>query len=196
MKETASDQALPKTGWGTLQWWPTLAGIGFAAFVALDMFRGEEDGVDLAPIVAASGLVYLAAAALGKPSIAWLAFFVSVAVITAAKIGLIGFDGTWLLLGLAGLLAVYGVFRRTRGSTNGLPLQAIAMVVFGAIAAIALLVNREVGAYLVAAGLLGHAAWDVYHHRFNKVVVRSMAEFCFVLDTLLAVAIIFVTISS
>jgi hypothetical protein len=28
-----------------------------------------------------------------------------------------------------------------------------------------------------------------YHHRVNKVVTRSMAEFCCVLDTLLAVVI-------
>ena len=51
-------------------------------------------------------------------------------------------------------------------------------------AAIAIIVDTEAGAYLVSAGLLGHAAWDVYHHRLNKVVVRSMAEFCCILDTL------------
>jgi hypothetical protein len=45
-----------------------------------------------------------------------------------------------------------------------------------------------------AAGLLGHAAWDVYDHRANKVAVRSLAEFCFVLDTLLAVAIVIVAV--
>jgi hypothetical protein len=46
----------------------------------------------------------------------------------------------------------------------------------------------------VAAGLLGHTAWDAYHHRTNRVVVRSMAEFCLVLDTALAVAIVIVTV--
>ena len=45
----------------------------------------------------------------------------------------------------------------------------------------------------LAAGLFLHAAWDVYHHWTEKVVVRSMAEFCFVLDTLLALAIVIVT---
>jgi hypothetical protein len=63
-----------------------------------------------------------------------------------------------------------------------------------AIAAIALHVNEVIGAYLVATGLLAHAGWDAYHHWFNKVVVRSMAEFCFVLDVLLAVAIVIVTV--
>jgi hypothetical protein len=44
------------------------------------------------------------------------------------------------------------------------------------------------------AGLLGHAAWDVHHHRTNRVVLRSLAEFCLVLDTALAVAIVIVTV--
>ncbi|RIQ13601.1 hypothetical protein [Jiangella rhizosphaerae] len=47
----------------------------------------------------------------------------------------------------------------------------------------------------LAAGLLGHAAWDVWHHRTNRVVTRSLAEFCVVLDTLLAAAMIVVAIS-
>ncbi|HKO85266.1 MAG TPA: hypothetical protein VJ140_12080, partial [Actinomycetota bacterium] len=55
-------------------------------------------------------------------------------------------------------------------------------------------ITSELGAYLVAAGLLGHAAWDVYHHRTNRVVVRLLAEFCLVLDTALAVAIVIVTV--
>ena len=46
----------------------------------------------------------------------------------------------------------------------------------------------------MAAGLLGHAAWDAYHHRTNRVVVRSLAGFCLVLDTALAVAIVSVTV--
>ena len=65
---------------------------------------------------------------------------------------------------------------------------------FGAAAGAALVVNPELGAYLVAAGLLGHAAWDAYHHRVNRVVVRSMAEFCLVLDTALAATIVTVTV--
>jgi hypothetical protein len=180
----------------SVQWWPTLAGIAFAVFVALDLFRGEETGVDLAPIVAASGLVYLGAAALEKPSTAWPLFVVTVIVITAARLGAINFDPTWILLGIAVLLFAYGLRRGATRTEGGLPLQSIAMVAFGGTAAIALMVNEVVGAYLVAAGLLARAAWDAYHHWTGKVVVRSMAEFCFVLDVLLAVFIVIVTIGS
>ena len=77
--------------------------------------------------------------------------------------------------------------------TDGLPLQTIAMVVFAAVAAISLYLNETAGAYLVAAGLFAHAAWDVYHYWANKVVPRSMAEFCCVLDVSLAAAIVIVT---
>lgn len=181
-------------GWRSLQWWPSAAGIAFAAFVALDLFGGQEQGPDLAPVVAASGLVYLAAAALHKPSAAWPVFFVSVLVITAAKLGWIGVDATWPLFAIAALFAAYGLLRTARRSPGGLPLQAAAMLAFGAVAGVAIYVNEIVGAFMVAGGLLAHAAWDAYHHQANKVVSRSMAEFCFVLDTALAVAIIIVTV--
>jgi hypothetical protein len=163
-------------------------------FVALDLFRGEERGHELASIVAASGLVYLGAAALNQPRVAWLVFLGSVVVITAAKIGLIGVDATWPLLGVAGLFFGYGVLRGVTRPAGGLPLQTIAMVALGIVAGAALFVDEVVGAYLVAAGLLAHAAWDAYHHAANRVVPRSMAEFCCVLDVVLAVAIVVATV--
>lgn len=177
-----------------MQWWPSLAGVGFAAFVAFDLFRDNQNGADFAPIVAASGLVYLAAAALGKPSAAWPLFFLSVLVITAAEIGWIQFDPTWGLIGLAAAFFGYGLWRGMVRRRAELPLQTIAMAGFGTVSAVALAVNGPAGAYLVAAGLLAHAAWDIHHHRAERAVSRSLAEFCFVLDTLLATAIIVATV--
>ena len=49
--------------------------------------------------------------------------------------------------------------------------------------------------FIVAAGLLGHAFWDAYHHHVDRVVMRSMAEVCGVLDTLLAIVVIAVTLT-
>ena len=187
-------EALPAKGW--LHRWPILAAIGLTALMAY----GLSDGSELAPIVAASALVYLGAAALRKPAMAWPVFFGASAILTVAKVLLAGETGaaadapTWVLLGVAVLVLIYGLLRGAARPPEGLPLQAIAMAAFGTIAAIAVLVNDTLGGYLVAAGLFGHAAWDVYHHRINKVVVRSMAEFCFVLDTLLAVIIVIVTV--
>lgn len=185
-----------RAGWRALKGWPSLAGVAFAAFVAMDLLRERETGAELAPVVAASGLVYLAAAALNKPAVAWPVFLLTVLVITAAKLGVLAVDATWILLGIAALLFVVGLVRSPSQPRSGLPLQALAMLAFGAIAGAALFAGQVAGAYLVAAGLLLHAAWDVYHHRAEKVVVRSMAEFCFVLDTVLALTIVVVTLRS
>ena len=54
----------------------------------------------------------------------------------------------------------------------------------------ALYVAPELGAYLVALALLGHAAWDAYHYLRDRVVTRSYAEFCGIADLLLGAAIL------
>ena len=170
--------------------WPTLAGLGFAALIAFDLMSG----VDLAPVLAASAAVYLGAAALQRPAAAWPLFFATGAVITVARLLDDRLKPTWVILAGAVALGIYGLLGGAARPGYGLPLQTLALLGFGAAAGAALVVNPELGAYLVAAGLLGHAAWDAYHHRVNRVVVRSMAEFCLVLDTALAVAIVIVTV--
>jgi hypothetical protein len=170
--------------------WPSLAGLGFAALVAFDL----ASGVELAPVLAASAAVYLGAAALQRPAAAWPLFFVTVALITVARVLDDRFEPTWGILAGAVALLAYGLLRGAGRPGHGLPLQTLGLLGFGAAAAAALVITPELGAYLVAAGLLGHAAWDLHHHRTNRVVVRSLAEFCLVLDTALAVAIVVVTV--
>jgi hypothetical protein len=99
---------------------------------------------------------------------------------------------TWVFVGLAVLFAGCGLARGASRPRSGLPLQALAMVVVSAIAVTTLLIDETAGGILVAVGLLGHAAWDVYHHHVNRVVVRSLAEFCFVIDTPVAVVMLIV----
>jgi hypothetical protein len=172
--------------------WPAVFGLAFAAFVAWDLASGAE----LAPILTASGLVYLGAAALQRRGAAWPLFALTFVVIGAARFTPWEEASTWVLLALAVLFAAYGLLRGAAHPAEGLPLQAIGMAVFGGAAAVVLLVGGDVGAYLVAAGLLGHAAWDAHHHRTERVVARSLAEFCFVLDTLIAVAMVAVALQS
>src|ERR687897_768618 len=76
-----------------------------------------------------------------------------------------------------------------RGRPGGLTLQAAGVLAFGSTALAALFVAPELGAYLVAFALLGHAAWDAYHYLRDRVVARSYAEFCGVLDLLVGAAI-------
>jgi hypothetical protein len=170
--------------------WPTLAGLGFAALIAVDLMSG----VELAPVLAASAAVYLGAAALRRPAAAWPLFFATAAVITIARLLEDRFEPTWVILAGAVALLIYGLLRGAGRPGYGLPLQTLGLLGFGAAAGAALVITPELGAYLVAAGLLGHAAWDVHHHRTNRVVLRSLAEFCLVLDAALAVAIVIVTV--
>jgi hypothetical protein len=168
--------------------WPALAGIAFAVLVTL----GTASAVDQAPVLAAAALVYIGSAALQRPGAAWPLFFGSVVVITAARF--LGFDATLAVLGCGVALGLHGLLRGVIRPGYGLPLQTVALLGFGAVAAVALFMNSDLGAYLVAAGLLGHAAWDLHHYRTNRVVIRSMAEFCLALDALLAVLIVVVTV--
>ena len=153
---------------------------------------GIASGAEVAPIVAASGFVYIAAAALGHRAAAWPAFGVSFVLITLEKLVPVA-DPIWTMSALAVVLAVVGVVRGALRPRSGLPLQAAAMLVLGAVALVAAQAQPVLAGLLVAGALLVHAAWDVYHHRTGRVVVKSMAEFCCVLDTVLAVLVLVVT---
>ncbi|WP_202872870.1 hypothetical protein [Kribbella capetownensis] len=171
-----------------LRRWPAVAGVAMAAFAAW----GMESGADVAPIVTASAFLYLGAAALQRRTAAWPMFAVSfVAVGLGSNVE--GFNATWVMLAFAAVLAVYGVIRGALRPPWGLPLQAAALIVLAAAALIAVDANQTVAGVLVAAGLLIHAGWDTYHHRTHRVVAQSMSEFCAVLDTLLALAVLVVT---
>ncbi|GCE77553.1 hypothetical protein [Cellulomonas biazotea] len=169
--------------------WASIVGIAFAALLTADLTHGT----DVAPVLTAAAVVYLGAAALRSRRTAWPLFFVTIVVVAAAR--LLGFDAdpTWVLLGLGAVLAVVGLVRGALRPAYGLPLQGLALLVFGAVAALAPAATHDVGAYLLAAGLLAHAGWDVHHHRTQRVVPRSLAEFCVVLDVLLAAVIVAVT---
>lgn len=169
--------------------WPTLAGLATAGLTVYDLASGTE----LAPVLAASAVIYLGAAALGTPRATWPVFFATFALIMIVNIFAEDFDATWAVLGAGVLMLVYGLLRGALHPRYGLPLQTLALLGFGAVATLALFVNPVLGAYLVAFGLIGHAAWDLHHHRTDRVVVRSLAEFCIALDLTLALAIIILT---
>lgn len=170
--------------------WPTALGVLIAAGIGY----GLADGRDIAPAVAASGLVYLVAAAVGWPGAAWPAFAVTFVLITVAKFT--GLDATAWIIGLAAVLLVVGLVRRRIRPLWSLPLQSVAMLVLAAIALLAMQVDATTGGLLVASALLGHAGWDLYHHRTGRVVSRSLAEFCGVLDVLVAIVVAVVTLAT
>jgi hypothetical protein len=169
--------------------WPAVAGLAAAIAMGVDLAAAGE----IAPVVTASAFIYLGAAALGHRSAAWPVFAVSFVAVGLGRV-VPGLGATWLMLGLAGLLAAYGLARGGARPWWGLPLQAGALAVLAAVALLAVEASDPWAGLLVAGGLLAHAAWDVHHHRTGRVVVRSMAEFCVVLDVVLAVLVLVATL--
>ena len=160
--------------------WPTALGIAVAALTAYGMDRATEI-VSLSSLVVLMALVYVGSAALDRRRFAWVVLFAGLPLLSFIP-PTSGIDpSVVLLIVAAGFLAV-GAARGLLRRPGGLPLQAAGMLVFGAGMLAALYAAPEMGAYLVAAGLIAHAAWDAVHFRLDRVVARSYAEFCGVLD--------------
>ena len=169
--------------------WPTALGIAVAALAAFD----AQDGLEFAELTVLMALVYLGAAALDRRWAAWvmllaglpLAFFIS---------SISGIDPSVVLLVAAPVFLVLGVARGQWQRPDGLPLQTAGMLAFGSTALVALYyVYPDPGGKLLGIAILGHAAWDAYHYLRDRVVVRSYAEFCAIVDLLLGAAILFMT---
>lgn len=167
--------------------WQRLWPVGLGVFVAAATAYRLDDPRDAAPLVAASGLVYLAAGASGRRSVAWIAFAVTFALIGVGKFT--GIDVLPWLLGLAAALLLYGLAERRLKPRWAFPLQATAMLVLGTTALLAFHLSPTAGGLLVAFALLAHAGWDIHHHRTDRVVDRSLATFCAVLDILVGVLV-------
>ena len=170
--------------------WPTALGVAVAALTAYGMDRASEI-VLLSPLVVLMALVYVGSAALDRRWFAWVVLFAGLPLLSFIP-PTSGIDpSVVLLIVAAGFLAV-GAARGLLRRPGGLPLQAAGMLVFGAGMLAALYVAPELGAFLVAVGLLGHGAWDAVHFRLDRVVARSYAEFCAVLDLLVGATILIV----
>jgi len=168
--------------------WPTALGIALAALAAFDL----DDGTEFAALTVLMALVYLGAAALDRRWSAW-------AVLLAGLPLLIFIPSAWevvpsvVYLVAALIFLALGVARGLLRKPGGLALQTAGMLAFGSTVLVALYVDMGLGGKLVAVAMLGHAAWDAYHFLRNRVVSRSYAEFCAVVDLLLGAAILYLT---
>jgi hypothetical protein len=91
---------------------------------------------------------------------------------------------TVAIVALASAIAAVGLFRRLDRSE--LLVQTAGLILFGGLALVGLIVAPEIARYVLAAGWFGHGLWDLVHLRRDKVVSRSYAEWCGVLDVLIA----------
>jgi hypothetical protein len=100
------------------------------------------------------------------------------------------FVSAWSVLLAAVIYLTWGTARGDLTGRRLLSLQTAAVLGFGAVAITAVAVEPGVARYVLAAGWITHAAWDVAHHRADRVVPRWYSETCMVADLLLAGALL------
>ncbi|NJC71402.1 hypothetical protein HC031_17005 [Planosporangium thailandense] len=96
----------------------------------------------------------------------------------------------WCVLLAAVVYLTWGAARGDLASRRLLSLQTGAVLGFGAIAIAAVAAEPAAARYVLAAGWLTHAAWDIAHHRADRVVPRWYAETCMVSDLIIATALL------
>jgi hypothetical protein len=172
--------------------WPTALGAVVAALTVFDLGLNREFVAFLSALVIFMALIYVGAAAMNQRRAAWSIFligFVPLGVLRALDAAPI--LPALMLVAALGLLGL-GLVRGAGHRAASFSLQAAGMLLFGALALAALALAPPVGAYLVAGALLAHSLWDALHLWRNRVVARSYAEFCAVIDLVLGVAILIV----
>jgi hypothetical protein len=176
--------------------WPTaLAIVGLAGAIVVIVMLDREAEL-FGPVVVMMAGIYLMAYALGRPSTAWLALLVLSAAISVLQV--LHEEDVWPvdpavgMTVLAALLWLWTVLRRrfTDGATFSL--QTAGLIGFGAVTLVCAAVAPRWGTALAGVGFLAHGVWDAYHFRANKVVHRSYAEFCGVVDLVMGPVLIIV----
>lgn len=96
----------------------------------------------------------------------------------------------WCVVLAAVIYLVWGTARGDLGARRWLGLQTAGVLGFGVLAVVAAAADPGVARYVLAAGWLAHAAWDVAHHHADRVVPRWYAELCMVCDLIIAGALL------
>jgi hypothetical protein len=161
--------------------WPTFAAIP----IILGSLYRIDDVRGLAFLLVISPLAYLMPASFTRPGITWPAVLIGMSAVGPLKF--LDLNPAYALLIASVVFVVIGTVRRA----PGFGIQVVAAVVLAVMAVIAIEAGSLVaGGLLIAVGLFAHAAWDTYHHRVNRVVPRSFAECCAVIDVVLGVVAI------
>jgi hypothetical protein len=189
MTETTAE----RTGWvWTLcRRWPTALAIGTAAvFLAGDGSDGLADRVGgFAEALLVLPLEYLILARLRRRGASWPVSITAIVVLlTLQALDLV--SPAAVLVSASLLVMVWGAVRAELRKPGMFRVQVLGAVGFGALALTGLSTDPAIGLYLVAAGWFFHGIWDYIHLRLDKVVSRSYAEWCGVLDILIAAQLI------
>jgi hypothetical protein len=168
--------------------WPTALALGMAT-LTLDDVRSDAGVASLAGLILLLPLEYLIVAKLQRRQAAWPV----VAVALLAVLALQALDvvaPAAVLAAVALIVLVWGVVDGQLLRPGAFRVQALGMLGFGALALVGLIMDPDLGRYLVAAGWLLHGVWDFVYFKLDRVVPRSYAEWCGVLDLLIAAELV------
>ncbi|MFE9693586.1 hypothetical protein [Micromonospora sp. NPDC005806] len=96
----------------------------------------------------------------------------------------------WTLLVLPAGYLLIGTWRRQWRDRRILAFQLAGLAGWAGLAVAAWGGPDGLAGWLVAGGWLGHAAWDLAHHRTGRVVPRGYAEWCGVLDAAVGITMV------
>jgi hypothetical protein len=161
--------------------WPTALAIGLEL---LSWGIGLVRAGQILPLLPA---LYVIVTVLRRRGASWPVLIASFALLVLLQLQS-WVNPTVVILAVASAIAVVG-FRRPAGRAE-LLLQTGGLVLFGGLALVGLVVAPEIARYVLAAGWLGHGLWDAVHLRRDAVVSRSYAEWCLVLDILIAAELV------
>jgi len=161
--------------------WPTLLAV-VSAFLIAD--AGTER---LRSLLILLVLAYLVITVIGVRSATWpLLLGLTILLVALSLQDQVRMDAA--LVVAAAVTLVVGIVRRS--PRRELAIQTGSVVVLVALSLAAASAEPPTATYLVAGGWLAHGIWDFVHIWRDKVVARSYAEWCGVLDVLVAGALI------
>jgi hypothetical protein len=169
--------------------WPTALALALSA-ATLGGSESAEGVAGLSEVLLLLPLLYLVVAKLRRPQASWPMLVVGIAPFVALRaVDVIAPAAVFSAVALVVLVwgAVGGQLRRP----DPFRVQALGMLGFGALALAGLAVDPDLGRYLVAAGWFLHGVWDFVHLKLDKVVARSYAEWCGVVDVVIAAELVF-----
>jgi hypothetical protein len=169
--------------------WPTALALGMTALT----FGGSESAEGVASLANALLLLplgYLVIAKLQRRQASWPVITAGFAFIIALRV-LDVIAPAAVLSAVALLVLVWGAVDGRLRRPDPFRVQTLGMVGFGALALAGLVVDPDLGRYLVAAGFFLHGVWDFAYFKLDRVVARSHAEWCGVLDVIIAAELVF-----
>lgn len=179
---------------GLVDRWPSALGVVLAAAGIVVIAMTDHVVAYFLPVVVMMAGIYLVTFAIGPPGVVWLAGAVFSTVIAAllaldaAKV--LPVDPATGMVGVVVLAWLWTVARRRFADGTTFSVQTAGFVGFGAVSVVGTAVAPRLALLLTGVGFFAHGLWDAYHFRARKVVARSWAEFCGVVDITVGPALI------